>query len=156
MNKSETHFRSILLRKYLFLSLTTLLLLLGLGTVTARAQTPPITYQRYDTAITLQANGNFMVREIQEIRFDGEFRTAFADIPMALATEIQNIQIYENALPYERGSDRPGTFTTESDSDFIYVNWEYTPTEPGDVRTFILEYEVIGGLWVYPNEKVLE
>jgi len=144
------------MRKQLLLSLTLSLLLLGMGTLPAHAQAPPITYQRYDTAITLQPNGNFIVREIQEIRFDDEFRTAFADIPTALVTDIQNIQLYEEETPYDEGGSGPGTFTTETDTDFIYVNWEYTPTEPGDVRTFVLEYEVVGGLWVYPNEKVLE
>lgn len=140
----------------LFLRLPIVLLLLTLGSHIVYAQAPAITYQRYDTTITLKPDGNFLVRELQQIRFDGEFHTAFADIPTTLTTEIQNIQIYEGDMPYTIGSDRPGTFTTERDNDFIYVSWEYTPTEPGDVRTFVLEYEVVGGLWSYPNEKVLE
>lgn len=133
-----------------------LLVLFIAGTNAAHAQTPPITYQRYDTLIALQPDGAFRVREIQQIRFDGEFHTAFAEIPTALTTEIRNVQLYEGETAYRPGSDAPNTFTTEPTNDVIYVSWEYTPTLPGDVRTFVLEYEVVGGLWVYPNETILE
>lgn len=133
-----------------------LLTLFVLRTTVVYAQAPAITYQRYDTAITLRADGTFLVREIQQIRFDDEFHTAFADIPTAMTRDIQNIQIYEGDTPYTAGGSGPNTFTTERDGDFIYVNWEYTPTQPGDVRTFILEYAVVGGLWVYSDQTVLE
>lgn len=137
---------------YLLLLLT--LLILNTGVV--RAQDPAITYERYDTAMTLRPDGTFLVREIQQIRFDGEFHTAFADIPTTLTQDIQNIQIYEGETRYTQDGSGPNTFTTERDTDFIYVNWEYAPTQPGDVRTFVLEYEVVGGLWVYPQDTVLE
>lgn len=140
----------------LFLRSLIVLLLLGLGSNRVYAQTPAITYERYDVEIVLKPDGNFIVREIQQIRFDDTFQTAFADIPTTLTTDIQNIQIYEDETPYTLGRDRPNTFTTERDNDFIYVSWEYAPTSPGDVRTFVLEYEVVGGLWSYPNEKILE
>ncbi|MBX3011351.1 MAG: DUF2207 domain-containing protein [Caldilineaceae bacterium] len=136
-----------------------LLILLALGgysTPGVHAQTPAITYERYDTHITLQPDGTFLVREIQQIRFDDEFHTAFADIPRELTTAIRQIQLYEGDLPYTLGGSGPRTFTTEEDSNFIYVQWEYEPTAPGDVRTFVLEYEVVGGLWRYPNETLLE
>ena len=123
---------------------------------TAHAQTPAITYERYDTVITLRSDGTLLVRETQQLRFAGEYRTAFADIPTTLTTALQNIQIYEEETPYTRNGSGPNSFTIERDNDFIYVNWEYTPTQPGDVRTFVLEYEVVGGLWVYPDETILE
>ena len=123
---------------------------------TAQAQTPAITYERYDTVITLRSDGTLLVRETQQLRFAGEYRTAFADIPTTLTTALQNIQIYEEETPYTRNGSGPNSFTIERDNDFIYVNWEYTPTQPGDVRTFVLEYEVVGGLWVYPDETILE
>jgi hypothetical protein len=56
---------------------------------------------------TVQPDGTVRVREIQQIRFDGEFRTAFADIPIALTTDIQNVQLYEGATPYALGIARP-------------------------------------------------
>lgn len=144
----------LFLRLFLCLFLVSLLLPLGVGVV--QAQAPAITYERYDTTITLKPDGNFVVREVQQIRFDDTFHLAFADIPTTLTTDIQNIRIAEDGTPYTIGRDRPGTFTIERNPEFISLSWEYLPTQPGDVRTFILEYEVVGGLWVYPNEKVLE
>lgn len=123
---------------------------------TTQAQTQPIVYQRYDSDITIRPDGTFLVREIQQIRFDGEFHTAFAEIPGELTTDIRNVQLYEGQTQYSRGSDRPNTFSTENSGNAIFVSWEYEPTKPGDVRTFILEYEVVGGLWVYPDQTVLE
>ncbi|MEZ4731442.1 MAG: DUF2207 domain-containing protein [Caldilineaceae bacterium] len=144
----------LFLRLFLCLFLVSLLLPLGVGVV--QAQAPAITYERYDTTITLKPDGNFVVREVQQIRFDDTFHLAFADIPTTLTTDIQNIRIAEDGTPYTIGRDRPDTFTIERNPEFISLSWEYLPTQPGDVRTFILEYEVVGGLWVYPNEKVLE
>ncbi|MFN8446027.1 MAG: DUF2207 domain-containing protein [Caldilineaceae bacterium] len=132
------------------------LVLFLLGAHIAHAQTPAITYQRYDTAITIQPDGNFLVREIQQIRFDGEFHTAFAEIPTDLTTEIRNVQIYEGETAYRHGDSVPNTFSSGLTGNSVFVSWEYTPTVAGDVRTFVLEYEVVGGLWVYPEQTVLE
>lgn len=141
----------------LFLRLLLLSLLVVVSVGTAHAQTPAITYERYDTIITLQPDGTFLVREIQQLRFAGEYHTAFADIPTTLTTGIQNLRVYEEAeTPYTFNGSGPNSYTLERDADFLYVNWEYTPTQPGDVRTFVLQYEVVGGLWVYPDETILE
>ena len=135
--------------------LLSLLVVLCVGI--AHAQTPAITYERYDTVITLRPDGTFLVREIQQLRFEGEYHTAFADIPTALTTGIQNLRVYEEEeTPYTFNGSGPNSYTLERDADFLYVNWEYTPTQPGDVRTFVLQYEVVGGLWVYPDETILE
>lgn len=116
----------------------------------------PITYERYDSEITINADGTFRVREIQQIRFDDVFETAFAEIPSDLVGEIREIQVYEAEDPYLPGSGAANTFTIDRDGAGTYVEWSFTPTEPGDVRTFVLEYLVEGGLWVYPNEQVFE
>ena len=68
----------------------------------AAIQDPPITYLRYDVEITLKANGNFVVREFQEIQFDGQFRTAFAEIPLDYVTEIRNVRVWEGHTPYRQ------------------------------------------------------
>jgi hypothetical protein len=137
-----------------------LLLWLALANVAAApAQSgPPITYERYDVTFDVAADGSVLVREIQQIRFNGEFQTAFADIPLALTSQIENIQIYEGetAYAYDPVNISPGAYTVESDADTVYVSWGYTPTVPGDLRTFILEYRVVGGLWVYPDQQILE
>ena len=117
---------------------------------------PPITYERYDSAITVRDDGSFLVREIQQIRFDDVFQSAFAEIPFDLVNSIDAIQLYEGDQPYEPDSDQPGGFTAYRDGDVMAVEWSFTPTNPGDVRTFVLEYVVEGGLWVYPDEQIVE
>ncbi|MEZ4681732.1 MAG: DUF2207 domain-containing protein [Caldilineaceae bacterium] len=125
--------------------------------VSALAQSaPPLTYERYDSEITVQEDGTFLVREVQQIRFDDVFQTAFAEIPAELTTAIDSIQLYEDDQPYREGSSDPGGFTAYRDGDVYVVEWNFAPTNPGDVRTFTLEYVVQGGLWIYPDEQVLE
>ena len=122
-------------------------------------QDPPIIYLRYDVAIALKPDGNFIVREIQEIQFNGEFRTAFAEIPRDHISDLANIWVWEGNTPYTYapgGATEVGTFGVDVEADGIYVDWRYEETAPGDVRTFVLQYEVDGGLWVYPDEVILE
>ena len=97
---------------------------------------PPITYERYDSAITVRDDGSFLVREIQQIRFDDVFQSAFAEIPFDLVNSIDAIQLYEGDQPYEPNSDQPGGFTAYRDGDVMVVEWSFTPTSAGDVRTF--------------------
>lgn len=135
-----------------------LLLLALLGSVSwaAAQEEAPITYQRYDVEMAVQPDGSIIVREIQQIRFDGQFTQAFAQIPLAYTTRIDDVQLFEGDTPLQRNGSGSGSFTTEYDSDTLYVDWTYSQTQPGDVRTFVLQYTVVGGLWVYPNGDILE
>ena len=117
---------------------------------------PPVTYERYDVAIDVKPDGSFAVREIQQIRFDDEFTQAFAEIPLAYTTRIDDVSIYEGDARYAAGGEGPGTFTTQYDGDNLAVDWTFEPTRPGDVRTFVLAYTVAGGLWSYPDRDLLE
>lgn len=121
-------------------------------------QNPPIIYSRYDVGITMKPDGNFVVREVQQIQFDGQFSTAFAEIPLGYTGGIENIQVWEDDTPYtyEPSAKRIGTYALDGAADSIYIDWRYAETKPGDVRTFVLQYEVVGGLWVYPDETILE
>lgn len=136
---------------YLMLSI----LLIGVSggfSGSAAQDAPPVTYQRYDVTFDVQPDGTFLVRETQQIRFDGEFRQAFAEIPLAYTTRIDNVAVYEDDIAYQAGGEGPGTFVTQYDGDHLYVDWTFEPTQPGDVRTFTLAYTVVGGLWVYPSD----
>ncbi len=126
----------------------------GPGAVAAQAV--PLTYGRFDVAITLRADGTMLVRERQQIRFAETFQQAFAEIPTAFTTAINAIQIYEGEEAYQAGGTEPGYFTSYQEGDLQVVEWGFTPTRAGDVRTFVLEYVVEGGLWVYPDAQVIE
>lgn len=119
----------------------------------------PIVYERYDVDFEVRPDGSFVVRETQQIRFDGEFSLAFAEIPLAYTTRIDGVSVTERDgidRPYTAGGEGPGAFSTEYDGDSLYVDWTFSPTQPGDVRTFVIEYTVIGGLWIYPDGDLLE
>ena len=120
---------------------------------------PPVTYERYDVHFDVRPDGSFVVRETQQIRFDGEFSQAFAEIPLDYTTRIDGVSVTERGaidLPFTAGGEGPGTFTTEYDGNSLYVDWTFTPTQPGEVRTFVVEYTVTGGLWIYPDGDLLE
>ena len=143
------------MKRWYVLLLSLLCLITGVAARSGQSA-PPLTYQQYDAAITLRADGTMLVREIQTIRFDDTFQSAFAEIPTELTTNITAIQLYEGAEAYQEGGSGPGSFTTYPDGDLQVVEWNFTPTSAGDVRTFVLEYVVEGGLWLYPDAQVLE
>ncbi len=133
-----------------------LMMLIPLSSLAAGLnQATPISYRRYDVEITVRPNGTFHVKEIQEIYFGDRFTQAYAQIPTNYTQKIENVTLSENDIPYLRDSAGPGTYTV-ADEGMINIVWEYTPTRAGDIRTFVLEYDVRGGLWVYPKEKIME
>lgn len=135
------------------------LLLISAGTlgIAPVQEAPPITYLRYDVVIDVQQDGSFLVREIQQIRFGDVFRTAFAEIPTQYTQSIQDVRVYEDQVPYaERAGEEAGTYSLSREGDSLFIDWRYEPTEAGDVRTFTIEYRVLGGLWIYPDGDLLE
>ncbi|MFO7741228.1 MAG: DUF2207 domain-containing protein [Anaerolineae bacterium] len=114
-----------------------------------------VTYERYDVDIDVQPDGTLQVAETYQLRFEGEFRTGFAEIPLDFVTDIVDIRVREGDRVYEEFGSGPGTFTTQRPFDAIRVEWEYEPTSGTEVRTFTVEYRVLGGLWVYPEEDTL-
>lgn len=141
----------------LFLTLLTLLLV----ALPAGAQDAPrVAYERYDVEIDLRADGSFTVREIQTLRFNDSFSEGFAEIPQAFATRIDNVRVAGGPadaalIDYGLGY---GTqeFNTSTEGDTLVVNWTFPQTQPGDRRTFVVAYDVTGGLWVYPDFDTLE
>lgn len=129
------------------------LLVVGLGA--APHPQDNVTYERYDVNIDIQPDGSLLVTETYQIRFEGEFHTGFAEIPLATVTDIVDVQVREGERVYVEGGSGPGTFTLSREADQIYVEWEYEPTSGTEVRTFTVTYRVLGGLWVYPQGDML-
>jgi hypothetical protein len=127
---------------------------------------PPVTYLRYDVQIDVQRNGSFTVREIQEVKFNQTFRTAFAEIPTQFTESIGSVRVYEmlddteveyvNATQSSVDEPLPYTFSATREGDSLLIEWGYNPTTPGETRIFIVEYQVLGGLWIYPDGDILE
>jgi uncharacterized membrane protein YgcG len=138
-------------KRWIWLALV--LLLVGLGAAPHPQDT--ITYERYDVDIDIQPDGSLLVAETYQIRFEGEFHTGFAEIPLGTVTDIVDVQVREGERAYVEGGSGPGTFTLSREPDVIYVEWEYEPTSGTAVRAFTVEYRVLGGLWIYPEGDVL-
>jgi len=127
--------------------------LLGLGA--APQPQKSVIYERYDVDIDVEADGSLLVAETYQILFEGEFQTGFAEIPLGYVTDVVDVEVREGAQVFSEGSLGPGTFTLDRESDVIYVEWEYEPTGGTEERTFTVEYRVLGGMRVYPDEDVL-
>ncbi len=136
--------------------LACLLVVLALLNLAAAPQPQrSVAYERYDVDIDIQSDGSLQVAETYQLRFDGEFRTGFAEIPLNYVTDIVDLQVREGTTVYDEFGSGPRTFTWQRQSDAIRVEWEYEPTSGTEVRTFTVEYRVRGGLWIYPDEDTL-
>jgi len=110
-----------------------------------------VTYERYDVEIDIQTDGSLIVAETYKLRFQGEFRTGFAEIPLDNVTEIVDVQVLEGDQPYTSDGAGPGTYSLDRGYDAIRVDWEYEPTSGTETRVFTVTYRVVGALWVYPD-----
>lgn len=126
-----------------------LLLLASLGAAPQPQES--VTYGRYDVDIDVQPDGSLLVAETYQLRFQGEFHTGFAEIPLDYVTDVVDVHVREGDRVYTEGGFGPGTFTLDREWDTLYVEWEYEPTSGTEVRIFTVAYRVLGGLWVYPD-----
>jgi len=136
--------------------LTCLLILLALSSLGAAPEPQrSVTYERYDVDIDVRSDGSLNVAETYQLRFQGEFSTGFAEIPLDYVTDIVDVQVREGDRVYEEHGSGAGTFTWSRGVDVIRVDWEYESTSGTELRTFTVEYRVLGGLWVYPGRDTL-
>ena len=110
-----------------------------------------VTYERYDVEIEIQRDGSLLVTETYRLRFQGEFHTGFAEIPLDNVIDVVDVVVREGDRAYVEGGSGAGTFSLERGFDAIRVDWEYEPTSGAETRTFVVEYRVLGGLWIYPD-----
>ena len=137
-----------------------ILYLLLLVTVPVAAK-DGVAYTRYDVEIVVQEDGRLLVREIQHLQFSGRYKEGFAEIPLDYVNQIRDISVFggttvANLEPYEFIGIGSESYRFEIDNGFVYVDWHYEETSPGDELVFMLEYEVEGGLWVYDEMMTME
>ncbi|HET7056872.1 MAG TPA: DUF2207 domain-containing protein, partial [Thermomicrobiales bacterium] len=139
------------------LILAAMMVVVGLDLASPRgAEARSVTWKSYDVTLTLNGDGTFHVSERQVVDFTGgPFTFAFADIPLTRVEDITNITVSErrgnNSVPYDRvGTKDSETVTVQRSSAAMHVTW-YMPPTSNQERTFVLEYDVIGGLRVYDS-----
>ncbi len=153
-----------------WLDLLRLLLLVGLATLLipaagplsrpAVAQSRSVEWTNFDVELDLRQDGSYHVAERQAIAFQGgPFRGAFREIPLGRIEDIGNIQVSEvvdgQTQPYDfvapsSFDDQPGTYTYVTSGASLRVDWGF-PQATDETRTFLVEYDVVGGLRVYPD-----
>ncbi len=142
-------------QKRLSLLLLALVLLLAFGGA-AQAQDKTLYWQRYDTDLAPQTNGDLRVRETQELVFtNGTFRYGQRSIPMDKLGEIKNVRVSELNGPeyqYSEG-DEPYTYRTFTDGGDFKIRYNFPPSSDTR-RTIVIDYDVTDALRYYPENGV--
>jgi hypothetical protein len=122
-----------------------------------------VSWNRYDVTIDLNQDGSYHVVERQVVDFrGGPFTSGFADIPMGRIDAIENVVVKEmtpqGTVTYRESElccgdnayVSAGEYAWGRSGGFTSVRWGFDPTHDA-TRTFLLEYDVLGALRVYPN-----
>jgi len=120
-------------------------------------------YVSIDADIAIHENTAFTVRETQTFDFDGEFHKGWREIPHNKLDTIRDVRVYnaETNQPLERVS-KPleptdpsswGKYTTRHSGGATIIEWYYDAHD--EVRSWTLEYTVVGGLSFLENQDEL-
>ncbi len=120
------------------------------------AQERSIEWKRWDSEIWINQDGSFNVRETFEIGFlGGPFTFGYRNIYSDQLEQILNFSMSEGSTAYsESYSESPDTFYVTTTPDEYIVNW-FFPATTNQSRTFILQYQVVGGLLIDEDGDLL-
>lgn len=143
------------MKRYFWLGLFLAFILLLPGLNVAQAQEKTLYWQRYDVNLAVQSNSDILVEETQQIVFtSGTFTFGFAAIPLDRVERITDLQLSEiingSERPYTPNSTGQYGFTTNINEGDLEINWYFPPTSNSE-HTYLLRYQVIGGLRIYPE-----
>ena len=155
-----------------------ILLLVGLATLlfpglaggprSVAAQERSVEWSRFDVTVDLQTDGSYHVTERQVVDFQGgPFSGGFRDVPLGRIDDINNVTVSEETAsgvePYTFDTagaydETSRTYTYKKTSSQLHIEWGF-PRTVSEVRTFLVEYDVIGAMRVYltndpPNEQI--
>jgi uncharacterized membrane protein len=116
----------------------------------AIAQEKTLVWERYDTEITIRADGTLLVAENQEIAFlNGTFTEGFAVIPLQNVDRVYNILVLEDGIPYTAAEYGDNTYSVSQSGYELEVVWRFLPAT-SETRRFTIQYEVEGAVAIYP------
>ncbi|GAB4335817.1 MAG: DUF2207 domain-containing protein [Phototrophicales bacterium] len=144
------------MRRRLILLGFVIMMLTGVVSISATAQSRTVFWERWDVEITNidTTNNSFQVREQYTIRFTGTFTFGTATILKNNLESIDNIQIYEAGNPLQasrRCNEIRGTFCTQSTQEGVSVVYYFNAPVTNTTREFTIEYTVRGALRVYED-----
>jgi uncharacterized membrane protein len=142
--------------KRFFVVFLALLLLTSISTVAA--QNRSVVWQDWDVRIynVDTTNNQFDVSETYQLRFNGQFSSGFAIIPLEFVEDIRNVQVYEDDELLDREcSGDAGTYCVTSNSNEVSIDYYFTRPISNDTQEFRIEYHVIGAIRVYDTGDLL-
>ncbi|MEM8612984.1 MAG: DUF2207 domain-containing protein [Cyanobacteria bacterium P01_H01_bin.105] len=128
------------------LGLATLACLLCLSMGIAQAATP-FFWDFMNVDITLEANGDLLVKETQKYVFTSNHSNErYRYIPLKGIDEITDVAVYEN--------NEPLSVDTGRQNNKYWIRWQH-PLSPPAAHTFVVQYRVVGGIQVKDNRAQL-
>ena len=114
------------------------------GATAALAETKSLEWQRLDTDIVVQPNGDLRITESNLIAFtSGTFSYGYRDIDMSRLTGIDDIRVTENGQPIQ--------YETSSDGDTLRITYTFSTPARNETRQIVLEYTAKGAVRYYPD-----
>jgi uncharacterized membrane protein len=108
-------------------------------------------YNEWNSDITIQKNGNMLVREDLVMYFgshDGgqAYHWFKRWINLDKIQDVDSIEVYEDKngeeIPYKLGNNTPGTYTFYKENGALYIKLNYEAKDT--VKHFVLKYRVVG------------
>ncbi|MEM1281681.1 MAG: DUF2207 domain-containing protein [Cyanobacteria bacterium P01_H01_bin.152] len=128
------------------LGMAVLVCLLCLGMGIAQAATP-FFWDFMNVDITLEANGDLLVKETQKYVFTSNHSNErYRYIPLKGINEITDVAVYEN--------NEPLSVDTGQQNNQYWIRWQH-PLNPPAAHTFVVQYRVVGGIQVKDNRAQL-
>lgn len=133
-----------------------LALILILLPTAALAQQSQLRWERYDNFVQIQRDGTVRVRE-EQVFVVGE--GARNRITRTFATgefgRVTNIRVTVDGVPYQRGSNQPGTFSGSDNGEQAEIRINYADPS-ADQHTILLEYILQNTLIQQGNQAALD
>jgi uncharacterized membrane protein len=133
--------------------------LITIAALTALAITPPalaqsqtLYWQRLDSDIVIQNNGEVRVKETWQVVFtSGSFHFGYRDFDVSKLESISDIAVSEGNRKFaESKSQQEYTFETYTQEGKYYIKWYFLPTS-NSTHTYLIEYTVKGIVRIYPG-----
>ncbi len=111
-----------------------------------------VTVTRRDGEFEILPDGRVRARETWVVAFHGgPFRYAYRSIRLHKVEAITDIRVLEDGRPYQEDvMEAPGTYEVTDDGEYVTIRWYFEPTTDA-TRTFVLEYTLVGALWIHPD-----
>lgn len=113
--------------------------------VATAAHAKSYTVDRIESDVVADRDGALHVTEFITFTFDGRFRYAFRDLPIAAGEQLSDVRVAEGATSYaEAAGKRPETFRVERENGSARITWRFRARN--ESRTFTVAYTLSGAV----------